>query len=189
MDDLPVGVNATHLADNIASPPLRPASASILFDEDLIEHPQPERRSRYERTGGNWMAASSDLEIEPGLSQRGHPPQDCVWAVTIDNRAVGSVSISHHASHVARVNIFRIHPAWQHTAVLAKLIERVHRYCWNHGYLKLVLESHAAPAVVRTMLAHRGFHLVRRRRILGHELLEYYVDLYFPPRQEESLRP
>ncbi len=186
MDDLPVGGNATLLADHIASPQLRSASASILPDENLGGHPRPERYSSHERIAGNWMAAS---EIEPGIVQGGQPPEDCIWVATIDNRAVGTVRISHHASHVARVNIFRIHPAWQHTAVLTKLIEQVHRYCWNYGYLKLVLESLAAPAIVRTMLAHHGFHLVRRRRILERDWLEYYIDLYFAPRQEDSLRP
>lgn len=129
-------------------------------------------------------SAGPEPILQPLPIARLQHPDDCLWAVTIDNRAVGMVSILHAGPHVVRINSFRIHPDWQHTPVLAKLIDRVYRHCWNRGYLKVVLESQGAPAIVRKMFEHRGFHLVRRRHVLGKELLDYYVDLYSPPQHE-----
>jgi len=111
-------------------------------------------------------------------------PQDCIWAVTIDDRIVGVVSLLHERQHVARINTFRIHPGWQHTAALTKLIARVHQHCWNHGYLKVTLEADAVPGLVRKMLEHRGFHLVRYRNGVAQSRLDYYIDLYCSPHQD-----
>lgn len=123
--------------------------------------------------------------VSPAPVKRRAHPQDCVWAVTIDDRVVGLVSILHEGQHIARINTFRIHPNWQHTAALTKLIDRVHQYCWNHGYLKVTMEAEAAPGMVRKILEQRGFHLVRNRNVVGKPSLDYYIDLYYSPQQEE----
>ncbi|MEN6495387.1 MAG: GNAT family N-acetyltransferase [Thermoguttaceae bacterium] len=141
-------------------------------------------------SSGSRTAAVTDrvcrrTDARPSQANRSAHPQDCVWAVTIDNRVVGVVSILHEGQHVARINTFRIHPDWQHTAALTKLVDRVHQYCWNQGYLKVTLEEGAAPAMVRKMLEHRGFHLVRCQNVVGKPRLDYYIDLYFSPHHED----
>jgi N-acetylglutamate synthase-like GNAT family acetyltransferase len=190
MDELYAGGNATTAEDRLASRLL----ASEMLGEALcrpdFDVDRPAGRMRYDEpdvstgTFSEQDTTTSDLNLEPLRFARACHPEDCLLAVTIDNRVVGMVRALHEGPHVIRINIFRIHPDWQHTPVLAKLIDRLHRYCWNRGYLKVILESQAAPALVRKMFEHRGFHLVRRRRVLGKELLDYYVDLYSPPEHE-----
>lgn len=123
----------------------------------------------------------NDLDL-PRVGRRGRQ-RDCLWVAKLQDKVVGMVHILHEGPHVARLHCFRIQPQWQHTPVLTRLIDCVHGYCWNEGYLKLLVESRVTPRVVQQMLHHRGFQLIRRKRIGDSELLEYLVDLYYPPRQ------
>lgn len=197
MDDLYGGGNATIVEGEFETlHQAIDARIKALVTEAIDTHSRTETVTSCERAltadelpGRCKSEASSDLEVRAACVDRGGHPLDCVWAVTIDNHAVGMVRLLHEGPHVVRVSSFRIHPDWQHTPVLAKLMDRVHRYCWDHGYLKVMLESQAAPALVRRAFEHHGFHLVRRRSVLGKELLEYYVDLYTPPQREDGFHP
>jgi GNAT superfamily N-acetyltransferase len=140
----------------------------------------------WHRVLGRGAGGKGTLEIRdggalgPGADGRA---RDCLWVAKLRDQVVGTVGIRHEGSHVARLHCFRIHPDWQQTSILARLIQRVHRYCWNEGYLKLLVESHVIPGVVREMLEDRGFQLVRRKRVGDSERLEYLVDLYGSPRR------
>lgn len=129
------------------------------------------------------IAESLDDELEEADLSHVSDCEDCVWAVMIDDRVVGQVSILGEGQHLARIRTFRVHPAWQHTSVPAKLIDRVHQHCWDHGYLKIAFDAQVAPAVLRRMFEHRGFHLSPHRQSDNGEPLEYYVDLYVPPKR------
>jgi N-acetylglutamate synthase-like GNAT family acetyltransferase len=122
--------------------------------------------------------ASSSLR-----SSRIPNPRDRLWLAKTLDRVVGAIGILHETPHVARLSCFRVQPEWRQTAVLARLMDQAHHYCWNQGYLKLVVPSHVAPFVVQQMFDHRGFQLVRRKRSGQTERLEYIVDLYYVPRR------
>ena len=98
----------------------------------------------------------------------------------------GTIGILHECPHLARLACFRVRPEWRQTAVLTRLMDQAHHYCWSQGYLKLVVPSHVAPFVVQQMLNHRGFQLVRPKRSGQTERLEYLVHLYYVPRRASS---
>jgi len=115
-------------------------------------------------------------------------PQELAWAVVVGGLQIGLIEIHQEGRHVARIKTLRVHPEWQQASVLARVVDDIHRHCWNQGYLKLILDSGAAPPAVRHMLERRGFQLVRHRCVEGREILEYYVDLYFDPRAAEAVK-
>ena len=110
-------------------------------------------------------------------------PRDRLWLAKIGDQVVGRIGILHEGRHVARLSCFGVQPGWEQTPVVARLMDQVHHYCCNQGYLKLVVPSHVAPLVLQQILDHRGFQLVRRKRSGPTERLEYLVDLYYLPRQ------
>ncbi len=122
--------------------------------------------------------------VRPSLhgSRIAHP-RDRLWLAKIQDHEVGAIGILHEQPHVARLSCFRVQPEWQQTPVSTRLVEQVHHYCWNEGYLKLVVPSNVAPCVLQQMIDHRGFQLVRRKRSGPAERLEYLVDLYYMPRR------
>ena len=94
------------------------------------------------------------------------------------------IGVLHEGRHVARLSCFRVQPGWEQTALVDAVDgDLAHHYCWNQGYLKLLVPSHVAPSVLQQILDHRGFQLVRRKRSGQTERLEYLVDLYYLPRQ------
>jgi N-acetylglutamate synthase-like GNAT family acetyltransferase len=113
-------------------------------------------------------------------------PNDCLWIVKIQDQVIGTVGLRHEGPHVAKVSNFRIQPEWQRTSVLSRLIDRLHRYCWEQGYLKLLVDSRIARPIAQHFAQHRGFLAVRRKRVAANEYDEYLVDLYTPPRREKA---
>jgi len=114
---------------------------------------------------------------------RSSHPRDRLWLAKVQDHVVGMIGVLHEQRHVARLSCFRVRPEWQRIAVLTRLADQVHHYCWDQGYLKLVVPSHVAPGVFQQMLGQRGFQLVRRKPSGQSERLEYLVDLYYLPRR------
>ncbi len=110
-------------------------------------------------------------------------PRDRLWLAKIGDQVLGMIGVLHEGRHVARLSCFGVQPGWEQTALVTRLMDLVHHYCWNQGYLKLLVPSHVAPSVLQQILDHRGFQLVRRKRSGQTERLEYLVDLYYLPRQ------
>ena len=131
-----------------------------------------------------WFEARRRRLVHPASPSRRLPhPEDRFWLAKIEDQVVGVIGILHEGPYVARLSWFRVQPEWQQAAVVTLLMDQVHRYCWNQGYLKLVVPTNVAPCVIEWMLEHRGFQLVRRKRSGRQERLEYLVDLYYIPRQ------
>jgi GNAT superfamily N-acetyltransferase len=131
-----------------------------------------------------WFEARRRRLVHPASPSRRLPhPGDRFWLAKIEDQVVGVIGILHEGPYVARLSWFRVQPEWQQAAVVTLLMDQVYRYCWNQGYLKLVVPTNVAPCVIEWMLEHRGFQLVRRKRSGRQERLEYLVDLYYIPRQ------
>ncbi len=131
-----------------------------------------------------WLDSRRPRLERPSLRDRriSHP-RDRLWLAKIEDRVVGMIGILHEEPHVARLSCFRVQPGSQQTPVVTRLMDQVYHYCWDQGYLKLVVPSYVAPCVLQQMLDYRGFQLVRRKRSGQTERLEYLVDLYYIPRQ------
>lgn len=101
-----------------------------------------------------------------------------VWVTELQGRVVGMVDLVRDGPHVARIRRLRVDPAWQHTAVLTKLIQRVHDYCWDHGCMKLVLDAGGTPRWVVGLLERLGCQVIQRDGAIAKNMLELYLDLY-----------
>jgi len=107
-----------------------------------------------------------------------HSQDHYVWAAELQGRVVGMIDLVREGPHVARIRRLRVDPAWQHTAVLNKLIQRVHDYCWDQGCMKLVLDAGSTPRWILRLLERLGCQVVERDGAMAKNVLELYLDLY-----------
>jgi hypothetical protein len=107
---------------------------------------------------------------------RAGKPIDCLWLSKIAGRTVGMVRLVGTEQRAVRLSLFHIDPEWQHTAIVANLLQYVHDFCCERGCGTLQLAPRVAPQWVPGFIAGRGFRPLRRRLISGQDMLEFRVD-------------
>jgi hypothetical protein len=114
----------------------------------------------------------------------GEKTMDCSWVVTIAGEVVAAVGLCYEGQYVARVCAFRVHPEWQHTSAVTKLLDCIRNHCWARGFLRVLLESCAAPRWLLSSMQRRGFQFAGRTRVAGKDTFAFDVDLYYssPPK-------
>jgi hypothetical protein len=86
-------------------------------------------------------------------------PINSLWVIKIGDRVVGMARLVQDGPHSAKIVLFRIDPEWSHTKVPLNLIRSIESYCLNHGRLSVVMQAHAAPPWILTLMNQHGILL------------------------------
>lgn len=162
-------------------------------DDDIVVRPA---------TPADRQAAWSLFEIDPGSEEVDDPGDDltdltrvylsegggsCFWvADRPETGIVGMVGIERRGEHEAIMRRLRVHPEWRHRGIGHRLVERALRFCSDRGYIKVILhaEGNHKPAI--RLFEEFGFQLNRTKVVDGHEVIDFYMDLYRRPRSESD---
>ena len=108
------------------------------------------------------------------------------WVAEIDGQVVGMIGVARDTEHTAEIRRLRVDKQWQASAVGGKLIETALHHCTHHGYLKVVFDTRFDTDAAVDMFDRFGFQHTRTKAVQGKDLLEFYLDLYRQPRDNNE---
>ena len=109
--------------------------------------------------------------------------RQCAWVAEAQKQLIGMVVLSTESQMLARLTYLNVAGEGPHQAIGASALAEVAiRSAWDAGYLKLAVHTHI-PASHTIAYMHRlGFEFSRTRWSGGELVIEFYRNLYEPPR-------
>jgi ribosomal protein S18 acetylase RimI-like enzyme len=91
---------------------------------------------------------------------------------------IGMIGVQHHEDDVGEIRRLRVRNDWRRRGVGSALFETALKFCQEHGYLKITLDTfmEREPAIKLFEKFHFRHH--RTRNIGGKDILHFYLDLY-----------
>lgn len=113
-------------------------------------------------------------------------PRNHLWVAELAGQVLGMIGVAQDLEHTAEIRRLRVEKTWQHTGIANRLIEVALAHCKHHGYLKVVLDTRFERESAVGLFDRFGFQHTRTKSLHGKEMLEFYLDLYRPPRKEQK---
>ena len=107
------------------------------------------------------------------------------WVAERDGEVVGMIGVAEDEPDIAEIRRLRVEPALQNGEIPVKLLETALSFCRHHGYLKVRLDTRIERGRAAKLFERFAFQHHRTKEVPGKELLEYYLDLYREPKDEE----
>ena len=107
------------------------------------------------------------------------------WVAEHAGRVVGMVGVAEDEPNVAEIRRLRVEPDLQNTDIGRELMEAALSFCRHHGYLKVRLDTRMEKGTAAALFDRFAFQHHRTKDVPGKEVLEFYLDLYREPKQEE----
>lgn len=126
----------------------------------------------------------ADIEnIDEAYFQR---ETDHFWVADVEGKVVGMIGVAQDTQHKAEIRRLRVDREWQQTDMAERLLETALKHCKHHGFLKIVLDTRFDPDEALDLFDKVGFQHTRTKNTTDKDLLEFYLDLYRQPRDEEN---
>jgi ribosomal protein S18 acetylase RimI-like enzyme len=91
---------------------------------------------------------------------------------------VGMVGVQHHEQGVGEIRRLRVKHDLRRRGIGSALMEVALKYCQDHGYLKITLDTFMEREPAIKLFEKFRFRHSRTRNVAGKELLYFYLDLY-----------
>jgi len=111
------------------------------------------------------------------------------WVAEYDGGIVGMVGVAEDEPNVAEIRRLRVEPDLQGAGIGLKLMETAIAFCRHHGYLKVRLDTRleqTQTGLAAQLFDRFAFQHNRTREVAGKAVLEFYLDLYREPRDEDE---
>ena len=99
-------------------------------------------------------------------------------AESSDGQVVGMIGVQHHEEDVGEIRRLRVHPDYRRRGIGSTLIEQALRWCEEHSYLKITLDTYLEKEAAMKLFHKFHFRLNRTRVVNGRELHYFYLDIY-----------
>lgn len=111
--------------------------------------------------------------------------QNHFWIAEHGGQVVGMIGVAADTDHTAEVRRLRVEKSLQDTDLAEQLVQTALSHCQQHGYLKIRLDTRFDPEAVVDLFDQFGFQHTRTRSMHGKDLLEFYLDLYRQPKDQD----
>ncbi len=129
--------------------------------------------------GGTLAENDSGLDLDDIESVYMKTDGNHFWvAQTSESIVVGMIGVQHHDEDVGEIRRLRVHPDYRRRGVGSTLIERALRWCEEHNYLKITLDTYLEREAAIKLFQKFHFRLNRTRVVNGRELHYFYLDIY-----------
>jgi len=111
------------------------------------------------------------------------------WVAQHEGSIVGMVGVAEDEPNVAEIRRLRVEPDLQGHGIGMLLMETALGFCRHHGYLKVRLDTRleqVQTGLAAQMFDRFAFQHHRTKEVAGKAVLEFYLDLYREPRNEEE---
>lgn len=108
------------------------------------------------------------------------------WVAEGERGVVGMIGVARDEDHSAEIRRLRVDPEAPNQMDIARLlVETAVNHCKHHGFIKVLLDTRFEHETAKGLFDRLGFQHTRTRSVQGKEMLEFYLDLYRPPRPDE----
>ncbi len=112
-------------------------------------------------------------------------PRTHFWVAQLHDDVVGMIGVSDEEQDTAEIRRLRVSPDRQATPIAALLLETAVEFCREQEYLKVRLDTRFEKSAALDLFDRIGFQHTRTKPADQKELLEFYLDLYRPAKDEE----
>jgi len=163
----------THMPPALADIPVRIRSfnpkdlhaCQTLYSEGLI--------------GGKLAENDTGFDIDDIVSSYMKTPGNHFWiAENKQGEVVGMIGLHHHEEGTGEIRRLRVRRDSQRRGIGGKLVEQALKFCQDHGYLKVTLDTFMEREPAVKLFEKYRFRHSRTRTVSGKELLYFYLDLY-----------
>ena len=98
---------------------------------------------------------------------------------------VGMIGVQHHEENAAEIRRLRVARELRRRGIGSKLVEAALRWCQEHNYLKVTLDTFMEREPAIKLFEKFHFRHSRTREMHGKELLYFYLDLYGTERPKQ----
>jgi ribosomal protein S18 acetylase RimI-like enzyme len=137
--------------------------------------------------GGKLAENDTGLDIDDIESAYMKPGNHFWVAETADGKVVGMIGVQHHDEGVGEIRRLRVAQDLRRRGIGTKLMETAVKFCHDHQYLKVTLDTFVEREAAVKLFEKFRFHHGRTRNVAGKELMYFYIDLYTgdqPPRRQ-----
>jgi ribosomal protein S18 acetylase RimI-like enzyme len=129
--------------------------------------------------GGKLAENDSGLDIDDIEMAYMSTDGNCFWvAETDDKQVVGMIGVQQHEQSTGEIRRLRVAGEFRRRGIGSKLIEAALRFCEEHNYLKITLDTFTDREPAIKLFEKFRFHHHRTRQVNGRELLYFYLDIY-----------
>jgi len=142
------------------------------------------------------MFPGAIMRLHPALSAGGAkadflrevcPDTQSAWVAEAQGRLIGMAVLSSESKTLARLTYLHVASDGPHdTPVSRALADIAIRKAWDCGYLKLVVHTHIPARHVIEYMHELGFEFARTHLSGSERVVEFYRNLYEPPRDSSS---
>ena len=110
------------------------------------------------------------------------------WVAETDDGVVGMIGVADDDYDVAEIRRLRVAQDHQDSPIALRLLEMALGFCRHHNYLKVRLDTRVEQEQSRAVALFErfAFQPSRCREVNGKQLIEFYLDLYREPTQEQA---
>src|SRR6476660_4704577 len=90
----------------------------------------------------------------------------------------GMIGLQHHEENTAEVRRLRVASDYRRKGIGSALVEAALRYCEDHNYLKVTLDTFMDREPAIKLFEKFRFRHFRTRNVAGKELMYFLLDLY-----------
>ena len=128
--------------------------------------------------GGKLAENDTGLDIDDIESAYMKPGNHFWVAETSAGEVVGMIGVQHHDQGVGEIRRLRVKSDQRRRGIGTKLIEAAVKFCHDHQYLKVTLDTFVEREPAIKLFEKFRFHHSRTRTVQGKELMYFYLDLY-----------
>ena len=135
--------------------------------------------------GGKLAENDTGLDIDDIEFAYMRPPGNHFWvAESIPQspgeapQLVGMIGVQHHDDDAAEIRRLRVTQDLRRRGIGSKLVETALRWCQDHNYLKVTLDTFMDREPAIKLFEKFHFRHSRTREVNGKELLYFYLDIY-----------
>lgn len=99
-------------------------------------------------------------------------------AETVEGEIVGMIGVQHYGDGVGEIRRLRVSQAHRRRGVGTALVEAAVRFCNEHEYLKVTLDTFVDREPAVKLFEKFRFHHSRTKQVGEKELMYFYLDLY-----------
>jgi ribosomal protein S18 acetylase RimI-like enzyme len=106
-------------------------------------------------------------------------PGNCFFvAVDQTNAVVGMIGVAHYEDATGEIRRLRVAQECQRRGIGSKLMEAALKFCQDHNYLKVTLDTFMNREPALKLFEKFRFKHSRSRQVNDKELMYFYLDLY-----------
>jgi ribosomal protein S18 acetylase RimI-like enzyme len=128
--------------------------------------------------GGNLAPNDTGIDIDD-IEAAYMKPGNHFWVVeNIAGQIVGMLGVQHHEAGVGEIRRLRVRQDHRRRGIGSALLETALRFCQQHGYLKITLDTFMQREPAIRLFEKFHFRHSQSKTVGGKELLYFYLDLY-----------